>query len=56
MNMQEETKEKIRKGIEWFKKIVHVGFIPFVIYMGYMKSYPRPNLMLFLSPLATPPA
>lgn len=52
---QEETKERIRKAMEWFRKLVHFGFIPFVMYMGYIRSVPRPSLISFLSPLASPP-
>lgn len=26
------------------KTIVHYGWVPFVLYVGFMSSFPRPNL------------
>ncbi|CAG8471284.1 16672_t:CDS:2 [Funneliformis caledonium] len=43
--MREETKEKILKATEIAKTIVHWGFIPFILYLGYIKSEPKPSLM-----------
>ncbi|RKO87436.1 hypothetical protein BDK51DRAFT_43719 [Blyttiomyces helicus] len=31
--MQDETRERIIKFIDWAKKAVHVGFIPLVLYI-----------------------
>ncbi|RUS33805.1 hypothetical protein BC938DRAFT_483792 [Jimgerdemannia flammicorona] len=36
--MQEETKEKILKVIDFTKHVVHWGFIPFVIYLGRARN------------------
>ncbi|KAI9639513.1 uncharacterized protein MKK02DRAFT_39819 [Dioszegia hungarica] len=32
--------------------IVTVGWIPFVIYVGYKNSYPQPSLIKLITPLA----
>ncbi|KAG0097694.1 hypothetical protein BGZ93_002175 [Podila epicladia] len=39
--MQEETKEKILKVTEVVKTVVHYGFIPFVIYLGFTRAEPN---------------
>ncbi|CAG8810121.1 2828_t:CDS:2, partial [Gigaspora rosea] len=43
--MREETKEKIIKAIEIAKTIVHWGFIPFILYLGFTRSNPKPSLI-----------
>ncbi|KAF9378577.1 hypothetical protein CPB97_009486 [Podila verticillata] len=50
--MQEETKEKILKVTEVVKTVVHYGFIPFVIYLGFTRSDPKPSLIRLILPLA----
>ncbi|EXX69846.1 Tom7-domain-containing protein [Rhizophagus irregularis] len=50
--MREETKEKILKAIEITKTIVHWGFIPFILYLGFSRSEPKPSLIRMISPLA----
>ncbi|TPX72294.1 hypothetical protein SpCBS45565_g00647 [Spizellomyces sp. 'palustris'] len=50
--MQEETRERIMKLFDWGKKAVHIGFIPFILYLGFTRSVPRPNLLRLISPLA----
>ncbi|CAG8763182.1 23023_t:CDS:2 [Dentiscutata erythropus] len=49
--MREETKEKITKAIEIAKTIVHWGFIPFILYLGFTRSNPKPSLIRMI-PLA----
>ncbi|KAJ3037719.1 hypothetical protein HDV00_001368 [Rhizophlyctis rosea] len=50
--MQEETRDRIYKLFDWTKKVVHIGFIPFILYIGYTRSVPRPSLLKLISPLA----
>jgi hypothetical protein len=32
--LQEETRDRIMKLLDWTKKAIHVGFIPLIIYIG----------------------
>ncbi|RIA91258.1 Tom7-domain-containing protein [Glomus cerebriforme] len=50
--MREETKEKILKATEIAKTIIHWGFIPFILYLGFSRSNPKPSLIRMISPLA----
>ncbi|RHZ45445.1 hypothetical protein Glove_674g1 [Diversispora epigaea] len=43
--MREETKEKIIKALEIAKTIVHWGFIPAILYLGFTRSHPKPSLI-----------
>ncbi|OBZ70044.1 Mitochondrial import receptor subunit TOM7 [Grifola frondosa] len=47
----EETKERIIKGIELGRTILHYGWIPLIIYIGYTRSNPQPSLIKLISPL-----
>ena len=33
------------------KPIVHVGFVPLVLYLGWRNAKPRPTLLQMISPL-----
>ncbi|CAG8435311.1 5547_t:CDS:2 [Diversispora eburnea] len=46
--MREETKEKIIKALEIAKTIVHWGFIPAILYLGFTRSHPKPSLISYL--------
>ncbi|ORZ38218.1 Tom7-domain-containing protein [Catenaria anguillulae PL171] len=48
----EETKDRIVRLTEVVKKIVHVGYIPFILYIGMTRSNPRPALIRLISPFA----
>ncbi|KAI7828667.1 Tom7-domain-containing protein [Gamsiella multidivaricata] len=50
--MNHETKEAILKATEVVKTVVHFGFIPFVIYLGFTRSDPKPSLIRLILPLA----
>ncbi|SHO75855.1 Component of the TOM (translocase of outer membrane) complex [Malassezia sympodialis ATCC 42132] len=52
MQLSEDTKERIVRIIDVAKTVVHYGWVPFVIYVGFMSSSPRPNLFKILSPLS----
>ncbi|AXA50112.1 mitochondrial import receptor subunit TOM7 [Malassezia restricta] len=52
MALSEDTKERIVRLVDITKTIVHYGWVPFVIYVGFMSSQPRPNLLKILSPLS----
>jgi len=48
----EETKERILKLVEFGRTVVHYGWIPMIIYIGYTQSSPRPMFIKLISPLA----
>ncbi|KAG0373128.1 MAG: Tom7-domain-containing protein [Linnemannia gamsii] len=50
--MNHETKEVILKVTDVVKTVVHFGFIPFVIYLGFTRSDPKPSLIRLILPLA----
>ncbi|WFD33866.1 hypothetical protein MCUN1_000689 [Malassezia cuniculi] len=52
MAFSEDTKERIMRAVDVAKTIVHYGWVPFILYVGFMSSSPRPNLFKMLSPLS----
>ncbi|OCH94304.1 Tom7-domain-containing protein [Obba rivulosa] len=48
----EETKERIIKTIDLGRTLLHYGWIPFIIYVGYTHSNPQPSLVKLITPLA----
>ncbi|KIM91217.1 hypothetical protein PILCRDRAFT_1399 [Piloderma croceum F 1598] len=59
----EETKERITKIVEvgrthsypnlpHLQTVLHYGWIPLIIYVGYTRSNPQPSLIKMISPLA----
>lgn len=48
----EETKERITKVVDVARTVIHYGWIPLIIYIGYTRSSPQPTVIKLLSPLA----
>ncbi|KAG8959644.1 hypothetical protein FRC03_007674 [Tulasnella sp. 419] len=48
----EDNKERINKAVDVAKTVVHYGWIPLIIYIGYTRSNPQPSLIKLISPLA----
>ncbi|EAU84328.1 hypothetical protein CC1G_01324 [Coprinopsis cinerea okayama7 len=48
----EETRERINKVVELSRTVIHYGWIPFIIYVGFTRSNPQPSLIKLISPLA----
>ncbi|KAF8969401.1 hypothetical protein BDZ97DRAFT_1915358 [Flammula alnicola] len=61
----EDTKERINKVVEVGREfgllttshpviqtILHYGWIPLIIYVGFTRSNPKPELFKLISPLA----
>ncbi|KIL00526.1 hypothetical protein PAXRUDRAFT_821621 [Paxillus rubicundulus Ve08.2h10] len=48
----DETKERIVKVVELGRTLVHYGWIPMIIYIGYTRSTPQPMFIKLISPLA----
>ncbi|KAK9239339.1 Tom7-domain-containing protein, partial [Lipomyces kononenkoae] len=49
--LSEETKERLVRIQEASQVIFRYGFIPFIIYLGWSQTFPRPSLISLLSPL-----
>ncbi|KAL1686276.1 hypothetical protein GGG16DRAFT_64572 [Schizophyllum commune] len=43
----EDTKERIAKFIEIGRTILHYGWVPAVIYIGFTRSNPQPSLIKY---------
>ncbi|KAJ9117242.1 hypothetical protein QFC20_000387 [Naganishia adeliensis] len=48
MALSDETKDRINAAIGVGKNIVVYGWIPFVLYVGYTRSNPQPNLIKYV--------
>jgi len=48
----EDTKEVIAKAVEIGRTVLHYGWIPLIIYVGFTRSNPQPSLIKLISPLA----
>ncbi|CAH2449766.1 OM (translocase of outer membrane) complex subunit [Komagataella phaffii CBS 7435] len=49
--LSEESKERIVKILDTTTTVVHYGWIPFVLYVGWISTPNRPSLINLLSPL-----
>ncbi|KAJ9477042.1 Mitochondrial import receptor subunit TOM7 [Pseudozyma hubeiensis] len=52
MVFSEDTKERIVKAVDVSKTLLHYGWVPFVLYIGFTRSTPQPSLIKLISPLA----
>ncbi|PFH51316.1 hypothetical protein AMATHDRAFT_142852 [Amanita thiersii Skay4041] len=41
----EDTKEYIAKAVEVGRTVLHYGWIPLIIYVGFTRSNPQPSLI-----------
>lgn len=41
----EDTKERIIRSVAVLHNVVHYGWVPFVLYVGYTRSTPQPSLI-----------
>ncbi|QNP95446.1 YALIA101S09e01090g1_1 [Yarrowia lipolytica] len=51
--LSEESRERISKVLDLGRVALHYGWIPFVIYVGWAQTLPRPGLVKLLSPFPT---
>ncbi|KAL4076217.1 TOM7 family-domain-containing protein [Scleroderma citrinum] len=49
----EETKERITKVVDVARTVLHYGWIPLIIYIGYTRSSPQPTLIKCVSSVVT---
>ncbi|KAL9934112.1 hypothetical protein V8E36_007194 [Tilletia maclaganii] len=52
MAFSDETKERIGRLLDISKNVIHYGWVPFVLYVGWTRSNPQPSLIRLISPLA----
>ncbi|KIV85174.1 hypothetical protein PV11_00904 [Exophiala sideris] len=52
IQFSEETKERISKIMDITKEVVHYGYLPLILYLGYTRSDPKPHLINLISPFA----
>ncbi|GAC73383.1 F1-ATP synthase assembly protein [Moesziomyces antarcticus T-34] len=45
MAFSEDTKERIVKAVDVSKTLLHYGWVPFVLYIGFTRSTPQPSLI-----------
>ncbi|KAJ2794217.1 translocase of the outer mitochondrial membrane [Coemansia helicoidea] len=50
--MNETVKDVIVKGTAVGRFLVHWGYIPLILYIGYRNSSPKPPLARIFSPMA----
>ncbi|KAN0066127.1 hypothetical protein ACQY0O_000221 [Thecaphora frezii] len=44
--------ERLIKVVDITKTVLHYGWVPFVLYVGFTRSTPQPSLIKLISPLA----
>ncbi|GAV56070.1 hypothetical protein ZYGR_0AZ02420 [Zygosaccharomyces rouxii] len=49
--LSDESKERISKILSMSHTIVHYGWMPFILYLGWAHTANRPNILNLLSPL-----
>ncbi|EXJ79637.1 hypothetical protein A1O3_07916 [Capronia epimyces CBS 606.96] len=47
VQFSEETKERISKIIDITREVVHYGYLPLILYLGYTRSEPKPALIRY---------
>lgn len=48
----EEVRDRLASLLEIGRITLHYGYIPLILYLGYTRSSPRPELLRLLSPLS----
>ncbi|KAK1780737.1 TOM7 family-domain-containing protein [Copromyces sp. CBS 386.78] len=43
--LSEESKERIGKLIDISRVVVHYGYLPLILYLGYTRSVPKPSVI-----------
>ncbi|KIV90780.1 hypothetical protein B0A52_06876 [Exophiala mesophila] len=52
IQFSEESKERISKILDITREVVHYGYLPLILYLGYTRSEPKPALISLISPFA----
>ncbi|KAI8898063.1 hypothetical protein BC833DRAFT_591384 [Globomyces pollinis-pini] len=50
--MDEELRERLVKVMDFSRRVLHVGWIPLVLYMGFTQSATTPSILRIISPFA----
>ncbi|EGS18184.1 import receptor subunit-like protein [Thermochaetoides thermophila DSM 1495] len=48
----DSKQERISKLIEISRVVIHYGYLPMILYLGYTRSEPKPSIIRLLSPLS----
>ncbi|KNE57086.1 hypothetical protein AMAG_18001 [Allomyces macrogynus ATCC 38327] len=48
----EENKERFLRVTDFVKKVVHVMYLPTILYIGFTRSNPQPSFARLISPFA----
>ena len=48
--ISEETKERLAAIIELSRITLHYTYIPLIVYLGYTRSNPKPDLLRYIIP------
>ncbi|CAO1634626.1 unnamed protein product [Parajaminaea phylloscopi] len=51
-SLSEDARERINRSIAVAHNVLHYGWVPFVLYVGFARSSPKPSLIKLISPLA----
>ncbi|EXJ72032.1 uncharacterized protein A1O5_04535, partial [Cladophialophora psammophila CBS 110553] len=46
------SQERIGKILDITREVVHYGYLPLILYLGYTRSEPKPALISLISPFA----
>ena len=46
--LSDETRERITAIIEFSRVTLHYTYIPLIVYLGYTRSNPRPELLRYV--------
>ncbi|KAL8371708.1 hypothetical protein RB595_001491 [Gaeumannomyces hyphopodioides] len=48
LTLSEESKERIGKLIDVSRVVIHYGYLPLILYLGYTRSEPRPSVIKYV--------
>ncbi|KAL8400491.1 hypothetical protein RB594_000761 [Gaeumannomyces avenae] len=49
LTLSEESKERIGKLIDVSRVVIHYGYLPLILYLGYTRSEPRPSVIKYVN-------
>jgi import receptor subunit TOM7 len=48
LGLSEESKERVSKLIDISRVVIHYGYLPLIVYLGYTLSEPRPSFIRYV--------
>ena len=52
ISVSDENAERFVRVMDWAKEILHYGWLPLILALGYFRSDPRPSIFRILNPLS----